>query len=285
MGCDDDLQIVAEHELLQLQHEKLLHPWMQARFDLVDQDEGAVQLRDLERQLQDGAFSGDHVQLGIGGSGVLFCEPEILFPAGQTDDVGVAERKYLQLEVELGGRQRRLLGCVLEMRHLEHAADLQRIAEIGERTELDGTLGLSRALASEKASNPACDPSPAHGASTVRCRVLELDGDRLSSVVADAVPGTIPGKESGGYEILHAGPGDSVGTGGSKQHCGFAAGVAAGDDAHRVVERHLQLSDAPDTVETDLVEEIRHAPFLCLKSQPQLSELPVDHDGLSFLRI
>ena len=90
VGSDDDLQIVAESKLLQLEHEKLLHPRVQTGFDFVDQDQRAPQLRDFQGQPQDGAFSRRHVQFGIGGSGLLLREQQTLFPAGQMDDVGVS---------------------------------------------------------------------------------------------------------------------------------------------------------------------------------------------------
>ena len=41
---DDDLQVVAQGELLQLQHEQLLHPGVQPGLHLVDQDQRAVEL-------------------------------------------------------------------------------------------------------------------------------------------------------------------------------------------------------------------------------------------------
>ena len=100
---DDDLQVVAQRELLQLQHEELLHPRVQARFDFVDQHQGAIELGDLPGEAEDGPFAGRHVQLGVLRAAFLRGEEEVLGTAvaGQVDYLGVPEGKHLLRERDL----------------------------------------------------------------------------------------------------------------------------------------------------------------------------------------
>ena len=92
VGGDDDLQIVAQRELLQLQHEELLDPGVEAGLDLVDENQSALELGDLPRKAHDGAFPGGHVQLGIGRAAFLGGEEQALAAAGQVDDLGIRRR-------------------------------------------------------------------------------------------------------------------------------------------------------------------------------------------------
>ena len=100
---DDDLQVVAQRELLQLQHEELLHPRVQPGFDLVDQHQGALELGDIPREAEDGPFAGRHVQLGVLRAAFLRGEEKVLGTAGagQVDDLGVPEGKHLLRERDL----------------------------------------------------------------------------------------------------------------------------------------------------------------------------------------
>ena len=74
---DDDLQVVPQGELLQLQHEELLHPGVQTGFDFVDEHQAAVELGDLPREAEDSPFAGRHVQLRILGAAILRGEEKV----------------------------------------------------------------------------------------------------------------------------------------------------------------------------------------------------------------
>ena len=100
---DYDLQVVAQRQLLQLQHEELLHPGVQACFDLVDQHQAAVELGDLPREAENSPFAGSHVQLGVLRAAFLRSEEKALGTAtgGQVDDLGVPKGKHLLREGDL----------------------------------------------------------------------------------------------------------------------------------------------------------------------------------------
>ena len=59
------MQVVTQGQLLQLQHEKLLHPRVQPGFHFVNQNQCTFELGDFLRQPQDGALAGGHVQFGV----------------------------------------------------------------------------------------------------------------------------------------------------------------------------------------------------------------------------
>ena len=87
VGGHDDLQVVTQGQLLQLQHEKLLHPRVQPGFHFVDQNQCAFDLGDFLRQSQDGAFASRHVQFGVRRATFLGGKEQVLATAGQVNDL------------------------------------------------------------------------------------------------------------------------------------------------------------------------------------------------------
>ena len=100
---DDDLQVVPQRELLELQHEELLHPGVQSGLDFVDQHQGAFELGDLPREAEDSPFAGGHVQLGVLRAAFLGGEEEVPGTAAsrEVDDLGVPKGKHLLRECDL----------------------------------------------------------------------------------------------------------------------------------------------------------------------------------------
>ena len=268
MRRDDDLQIVAERELLELQHEGLLHPGVQPGVQpglhFVDQHERAFELGDLPREAQNRPFAGGHVQLRVRRAGLLGGEEQVLAAAGQADHLGIAEGEHLLGELDLRGRQGGFPGRRGQARHAEHAAHLGRIAQVGERPEVDGPLRLHGPLAPEEAAVPALRAAPAHGAPAVRCRVVELDHDLAPLVLAAGEPGTVVGKERRRHEVLHARARHLVGARGREEHRRLAAGVAPRDDAHGIVEHHPDVVDAANALQVDLGQEMGQVRLLAL---------------------
>ena len=193
---------VAQRELLQLQHEELLHPGMQACFDFVDQHQGAVELRDFAREAQDSPFAGGHVQLGVLRAAFLRSEEKVLGSAGQVDDLGVPEGKHLLGELDLGRRQRCLPRGGAEARHAQHAADLGWIAEVAERPEINGPLRRGSVLTAQKAAIPALGAAPSRRLPAVRRGIVELDDHLGLPVLAPAHLGPVEPPQSGGLVHL-----------------------------------------------------------------------------------
>ena len=101
MRGDDDLQVVHQRELLQLQHQQLLHPRMQPGLYFIDKHQSIPQLSDLVRQPQDGPFASGHVQLRIGCAALLLGKEQVLRAAGELHHLRVAERQHPLGEIHL----------------------------------------------------------------------------------------------------------------------------------------------------------------------------------------
>lgn len=102
------------------------------------------------------------------------------------------------------------------MRHPEHPADFRGVAEVSQGAQVNRAFGLCGTLAAKETPAPALSAPPAHRTSAVWRRVLEFDGDRLSSVFATTVLGTVVGEEGRGHEVSHASPWDLIGASGGK---------------------------------------------------------------------
>ena len=232
----------------------------------------------LPREPEDGPFARGHVQLGVRRAAFLGGEEQVLAAAGQVDDLGVPEREHLLGELDLRRRQGVFLGRRAQARHAEHAAHLGRIAEIAERPEVDGPRRLGRVPAAEEAAVPALRTAPAHGPPAVRCRVVELDDDLALLVLASAEPGAVVGEERRRHEVLHARSRHLVGARGREEDRRLAACVAAGDDAHGIVENHPDAVDAANAPQMDLGQEMRQVRLLALQPLPEIPEPPLDHE-------
>ena len=152
----------------------------------------------------------------IEGVGFLLREQQALFSTGKAHDISVYKREHPLCEFDLRNRQRFLCRWNLEMRHPQHSTHLRWISEVRQCAEINRAFGLRGAFPVEEALISARDSSPGHGMSTVRCRVLELNGDRVSTVFKGTTPGTVAGEESRGYEIPYTSAWDPVGAGGSE---------------------------------------------------------------------
>ena len=71
MGRHDHLKVVAQCEFLEVQHEQLLDPRVQACLDRVDQNQCTFELGDLHGQPQHCALACGHVQFGVTRAGSL----------------------------------------------------------------------------------------------------------------------------------------------------------------------------------------------------------------------
>ena len=89
--------------------------------------------------------------------------------------------------------------------------------------------------------------------------------------------GAIVGKQSRRHEVLDPGARHPVGARRREQDGRLAAGVAARNHAHRIVEHHSQIIDPANSPQVNLRKEVGQMQLLALQLLPEVTEAAFDH--------
>ncbi len=147
MGCDDDLERVAQCQLLQMQHQEMLDSRMESRLHFVDQKQDALGLHDRLGKAQDCSLASRHVQLGVCGTGLLRGKQNPPAAPGKLRDLGISERQHVLGELDLKWCERSLLWSRLKPVHAKHFASFRRIARVIQWPEVHWSFRLAGSLA------------------------------------------------------------------------------------------------------------------------------------------
>ena len=140
---------------------------------------------------------------------------------------------------------------------LQNAANLRRIREVGQRSEVQLPLGLPHALPAHEAPAPRPALPPHHRVADAGREIVELQ-PRLARLIHELAlpPAREAGKQRRGCVRATAPTGRGIRRRAREQHRGFPAPVRARDHRHRIVERHPQVANPAKALQPDLVEEV-----------------------------